>query len=72
MAGAKGRVLVKKIPASEADRYGMTVTEGRWRYSWGPAATRRLPSSVSVKRSKFLMKRSARSTALASHSAWSA
>ena len=41
-------------------------------YSWGPAATRALPSSLPVYFSKFLMKRADRSLALVSHSAASA
>ena len=37
-------------------------------YSWGPAATRALPSSLPVYLVKFLMKRADRSLALVSHS----
>ena len=43
-----------------------------WNYSWGPAATRALPSSLPVYLVKFFWKRSARSFALVSHSAASA
>ena len=41
-------------------------------YSWGPAATRALPASLSSYLTKFLMKRLARSLAFSSHCAASA
>ena len=41
-------------------------------YSWGPAATRALPSSLPVYLVKFLMKRADRSLAFSSQTAGSA
>ena len=77
--GRQGKAWREPYAAHRPKKYrpaGLTGTglrdARRVSYNCGPAATRRLPSSLSVKRSKFLMKRPARSAALASHSAWSA
>ncbi len=67
----------RSIPASQDSLHGPCQRiygnpAANTGYSWGPAATRALPSSLSVKSAKFFIKRWARSTALGSHSLASA
>ena len=51
---------------------GSVVNSDEWDYSWGPAATRALPSSLPVYLAKFLMKRADRSLAFSSQTEASA
>ncbi len=68
--------ISRRLPQKTAARrlrfcFGFDSSEGA-DYSWGPAATRALPASLPVYLTKFLMKRPARSSALAFHTATSA